>query len=502
MTSPTLHDHSLIRTRTKRAVREFAPKLWLDGSWQADTSGAREFTAANNERFLLATAIDPLLLDFFVAFFVYGPAVDGSVIATGGRVNDENGFVLDVVSGKIRLKINDSVSATNTTATITDAALTANTWTHFAVNCDRDGLATCYVNGVLQTATGDISSQAATLGYLYANPPVGQGNNPFEGRMARLCYGTGLLTAADAAELYCGGTGRLAGELSTALAAKMTYYWNMNEASGNLVASIGSNTGTDTNTVTAAAGPAHASAVNAGVVSPWTSRSKTHHVLKQETLASRPTWTAATGAVTFDGTDDYLTKATVTLTSDTTGRVMIVCQTDEIGEAQVLYSQSDVATATHYMQLGISAANLMTYRWNDGGTVKLLTGNTELSTDWHVLEWESDGSTIAMKVDGAVQLLTEGTAGDNDGDWFGDVTGADNSTIGASIDDTGTPESPFTGQIAEIVAWEPDDTAANATRLRSRLARKASITLASGIGILLSSGAVLLANDGTGILLG
>ena len=238
---------------------------------------------------------------------------------------------------------------------------------------------------------------------------------------------------------------------------------------------------------------------NGEAVPAWTSRDATHHAFAQETAGSQPTYTAATKSVTFAGTDDYLTKATPTLTGTTTGRISITCSTSVTNAAQVLYSQADEAGSTAYCQVGISAANVMSYEFRNGaGAAVTLVGNLTLGTGMHLLEWATDGSKIYMWVDHSPQTI----AGTNTtGSWFGDVTGADNSTIGCKVDSTGVV-SPLTGTIAEIVALEPDDTALNADRLRRQLGRLGSVTIETGIAFLLADGTGFMLADGTGLLKG
>jgi hypothetical protein len=232
------------------------------------------------------------------------------------------------------------------------------------------------------------------------------------------------------------------------------------------------------------------------------SRDTTHVIFGQPTLISRPTYTAATKSVTFAGTNDYLTKATPTLTGTTTGRIQITASTSDESHAQVLYSQSDTGAAKDYLWLGISSDNMIWYKFDHGDdlTAVELKGSVPLGTGMHVLEWATDGSAITMFVDGS-PVTIDVVGGTNAGQWFGDIDAANNSTIGASVDDTGTAENPFTGTIAEIVALEPDDTSGNATRLRRTLARLGGVTLASGAALLLDGGAGFLLDGGAGLLL-
>lgn len=239
------------------------------------------------------------------------------------------------------------------------------------------------------------------------------------------------------------------------------------------------------------------SVADGNLVTQWTGRQTGAAVTFPQTNGhSQPTWTAATKSLTFAGTDDCLKKATATLTGAASGRVMIVAKTTVTDAEQVLYSQADEATADQFLKLGISSDNKIWYEFDNGAGVTQveLKGNTVLGTDWHVLEWVSSGSAISMLVDGTPQEITV-VGGTNAGQWFGDVTGADNSLLGAAQTSAGVV-APLTGDIAEMLAWEPDDTTANATRLRTSVARITGVTLSAmlmlaGTGVTLADNASL-----------
>ena len=223
-------------------------------------AGARQFTAANSERFALTSDPDPTTQDFWVSVWVYCDTTTAvmHIIATGNASNGDDGFKVSVnADNTVQFGLCDSVQATNASANTT-GTLTDTTWHHLLVTFDRDGVATCYVDGTADATTLDISSHTATLGTT-GTSQIGASTTPdlfLNGRLARLAYGEGTLpTAAEIAELYNDGAGKTFGQLSGALAAKVVHYWNMHEASSDALDAAGSNDGTDTNTVTAAAGP-------------------------------------------------------------------------------------------------------------------------------------------------------------------------------------------------------------------------------------------------------
>jgi hypothetical protein len=116
------------------------------------------------------------------------------------------------------------------------------------------------------------------------------------------------------------------------------------------------------------------------------------------------------------------------------------------------------------------------YEQNDAGTENDVTGDTALGTSaFHIIEFISSGTALSMKVDNAAQSLTV-NSGANNGNWAGDVTGADNTVIGALVASTVSQNADVT--ICEVVAYEAAQAAADMTHVRQLLASKYGITLA------------------------
>jgi len=188
--------------------------------------------------------------------------------------------------------------------------------------------------------------------------------------------------------------------------------------------------------------------------------------------ATRPTYTAA-GLITFDG-GDYA-GSNVALTG-TAGRVMAVMRHVATDASQVIFSTTKINAANTYLTLGVDATSHVRYAFNAEGAEDELTGDTVLSEAWHILEWISTGSAIAMVVDGVVQTLTIASGGNN-GKWHDDVTDATNHVIGTRWS-SGGKTLYYVGWLGEIIAWEPDIAAGKIGRLRMALARKYGVTLA------------------------
>lgn len=245
-------------------------------------------------------------------------------------------------------------------------------------------------------------------------------------------------------------------------------------------------------------------AVDAKAVPQWSARKRGTKVFSQISAGAQPTYDAVDAdqnnqpTLTFDG-GDYLRLGSAALMG-TAGRFLAVVKTTATDAEQVVYSQANESTADQYLKLGISASNKIWYKFDNGAGVTAveLAGNADLGTDYHVLEWVSDGSAITMFVDGSAQSLTV-VGGTNAGQWFGDVTGADNSILGAS--QTTSVSGYLTGSLSEVVAFEPDKTG-YARRVRSALSSRYAVTLAAAIGLLMADGSYLLLADGSGLLMG
>jgi hypothetical protein len=412
MTAPTLHDQIAMRTRTKRAVREFKPKLWLDG-------GCGVYTTR---------------------------LTNGDFETTG-----TGGF---------------------------------GTWTETVTPSSTVNVEASDVHGGTKCCRLDIVSSAMVVLDQYSTLTVGK------------TYKLSFWAKASATDTTFG---LYAPDHTFTLTDAWAEYTHTFVATTTYLSLKRLNTGTysvyldDVSCV-----EVNSAAGNAKSIPLWSSRTGTAHDFAQSTIGYQPVYSAASNCATFAGTNDHLLKAAPSLSGASTGRIAITCSTSVTDAAQVLYCQSDTAGALNYCLVGISAANVMWYEFRNGaGAAVTLTGNEALSTGTHILEWSTDGSAISMWVDGSPQTIT-GT--NTTGSWFGDVTGADNSTIGCKVDSTGIV-SPLTGTIAEIVALEPDDTEANATRLRNTLARIGTVTLASGIGLILTGGAGILLADGIGLII-
>lgn len=140
------------------------------------------------------------------------------------------------------------------------------------------------------------------------------------------------------------------------------------------------------------------------------------------------------GGIEFDGTNDILTHSAQILTG-TSGAIFLAYKLDTVtGVSQVIFSQSDEASNNTYCSVRCedtsATPDSQAIVQNNGGSVTVVAANTALATGAVLLSIISDGSSYRIKVNGS-DVTEDIAVGSNDGDWFGDVTGTDNTTIGA-----------------------------------------------------------------------
>lgn len=136
-------------------------------------------------------------------------------------------------------------------------------------------------------------------------------------------------------------------------------------------------------------------------------------------------------ALTFDGSTDYLSRAASTFT-DSQGTIAAWVKLSAYpGSAATVFGSGDEASATKRLWLSITSTGLLRFRRHNGTNEYIVTGDTVIPLDvWTHVAVVSDGSAWTLYVNGKVQALT--VSGGNNGDWFADVTGRDNITVGVS----------------------------------------------------------------------
>jgi hypothetical protein len=260
LSSHTLGQAWMIPARNGAGSRSISPNsitggpvLWLQARPEYfGTTGARSF---DGEQYVELDSYPAITTnDFSISFFVKwsGSTEKQGLVAWGGLLASDSGVSIVLAGDQyIELWLNDKthadISSGYIAGDITDAALTENEWHHVVILANRDGVASCYLDNVLQTATIDISGHQDTLApeKKYLGAWWRTTTNLFTGALSKLAYFDELLTPTEIAELYNSGNGITRAMYSAGLAAKTVHSWNCNEApEATLYDSTGTNDGT------------------------------------------------------------------------------------------------------------------------------------------------------------------------------------------------------------------------------------------------------------------
>ena len=128
-----------------------------------------------------------------------------------------------------------------------------------------------------------------------------------------------------------------------------------------------------------------------------------------------------------------------------------------------ILSSADTATATKYVALGTNGSDQMQVDQDETDVNTTIRGGTTLGTDWHILFFESNGSAYFLAIDDVDETLVA-TTGTNNGDWWDDSTGKDNTVLGALVTSGGT-SLYFEGYIADIIVYKKCLSVAERTNL-------------------------------------
>jgi hypothetical protein len=218
-----------------------------------DTGGARLIKTAAAEAYPLAAKPNPASADFFVSMWVKHTTLPAAnyqyYMYTGGYATNVSGFSLCAYVAMPQAFVNDAVGGTRIQLSFSDITLVAGVWYHLLWVFNRTaGTLTLYVNGMASTTIGDISSKAAAYTpHASSVSCLGAANNAYyqmDGAMQDVMFGAGVPTATDRLELYNDGCGKRYNTLTAALQAKVTYAWNMDEATGTMASSATANNAT------------------------------------------------------------------------------------------------------------------------------------------------------------------------------------------------------------------------------------------------------------------
>lgn len=184
-----LSDISGAANRT--AARDNLDVLWADDARGMVSSrasrGGLMFDGATSFRLTGALSINPGLSDFSVAFVTrfpdYTPSTTHTVLATHTLGNNKVQIQI-LTDGRINVQFHDNGGVITNYSMTPDVALVDGEVYHIVLTCDRDGLATLYVNGVSDRSKDGSASTVSIAAA--AAIDVGFGNaNPWAG-----CYAT------------------------------------------------------------------------------------------------------------------------------------------------------------------------------------------------------------------------------------------------------------------------------------------------------------------------
>ena len=264
------------------------PDLWLDASRNIGTVGSRTFDGVD-QKFLLPTVPVFGTGDFTIECWAKIDTQRGQVfIGCRGLVGVAGVTVYQrAATSFLSITLSDGVASVTADSAIVGVV---GKWYHIVGVVDRAAdTVSLYVDGALAVAGASIATINGSMTPLYAalgNDPT-LTTVPFDGSLSRARIAVGYAyTPTDVLESYNLGNGKFFAELSPALAARVTYNWNLNESAGNAIDCVGTNhgvpTGTST-TIASGAGPREATASDlvggfhgtltgfADTVTPWSS---------------------------------------------------------------------------------------------------------------------------------------------------------------------------------------------------------------------------------------
>jgi hypothetical protein len=202
--------------------------------------------------------------------------------------------------------------------------------------------------------------------------------------------------------------------------------------------------------------------VTGNPVSAWLSKDGTV-TLAQGTGSQRPAVTAgafgSTQGLTFDGVNDHLTIATKVVTDTSGSAISVVFKTPAtvVGPG-VLVSQSNVAVANDWFEIGIGADGKLYVENNNAGAKLTIKGSTVLAPSTvYDLMLCYDGTDYFLLLKGVEEnpltIVNIGSFA-----WFGRVGGTTSFTVGATITSAGV-QRPLAGVLGGIYLFDTDLTA-------------------------------------------
>lgn len=179
--------------------------------------------------------------------------------------------------------------------------------------------------------------------------------------------------------------------------------------------------------------------------------------------------TASFGAdgVTLDGNSDYVVYNEDGWRSGDLSGSMAVWFNINADQTGGILGAFDDATNTRYLQLRyVSSDNKLYLYARNADTVDYFSSDSTFQTSvWYHVAITSDGSSWALFIDGQPADITV-VGGSNSGRWFGDISGIDNITIGAT--NGLSLLNYFSGTISGVKIWDRELSAAEVLELYNR----------------------------------
>lgn len=198
--------------------------------------------------------------------------------------------------------------------------------------------------------------------------------------------------------------------------------------------------------------------VTGSPASSWVSKDNT--VTLTQSGTSRPTVTAnafgTTQGLTFDGVNDFMSVASKIISATTAGSISLVFKTGtSVVGPMVLVSQSNVAVANDWFEVGINADGKFYVESNNAGTKMTVLGSTILlpSTVYNIILCYDGTDFFVLLNNGEENPLEIANIGAFA--WFGRIGGTTTFTVGATTTSGGTFRY-FLGIIGGIYFWDTD----------------------------------------------
>lgn len=224
-------------------------------------------------------------------------------------------------------------------------------------------------------------------------------------------------------------------------------------------------------------------------VDSWTDK-VAGHVFAQSVAGSKPTSGATVNglnAITFDGSDDYLNKAAGNILTGSQGIVFTVIKTPAAfpaGNAGVFATGSDSSPTTGafcavsgYQVVTGVRYNRLIEKSSAGDAQTTIRGSATQSTSTtYILAQSSSGSAYGLRNNGVAETINV-VAGADNGNWWGNNTGVDNTTVGAILR-AGSLANIYSGVLCEVLAYDAVTlSAGQISQVETYLATKWGVTI-------------------------